>query len=239
MTKPAWVICALLVCTSTGKAAPTDRTEVGAHVTQNTVSKDVETLSAEWGLTEPEWQRYKEVMTQHKRGLWSPGLDPLTTLGVSADTSAERKRFAELYVRAEFVRVRKELAFQVAVDEAWKRLYPDTPRLLDAARSTPDTRPASRYAVVVSDDCSTCQQVIAERLKWLQNASSAEPVDVHVVGTLGDDAKLRAWVTKNRWIADALKSKRATVNHGDQFAALSQFPVVYGKKEGGQWTREL
>lgn len=58
-----------------------------------------------------------------RRGQWSPGLDPITALGVSTDSAAERRRFAELFVKAEFERTRKELAFQVAVDDAWQRLY--------------------------------------------------------------------------------------------------------------------
>jgi len=211
----------------------TQKTEVVVSQAKTTAE-----LATQWGLTQAQWQRYQKVM-QEKRGVWSPGLDPLTALGVSADTPTQRREFAELYVRAEFERVRKELAFQVEVDEAWKRLYPDTPRLLDVARSKADTKPTHRYAVVVSPDCTSCEQVVMERLKWLETSISDEPVDVHVVGTLGDDTKLRAWVKENRWIEQALKSKRATLNHGDQFAGLSQFPVVYAKKEGGAWAREL
>lgn len=38
-----------------------------------------------WGVTPEEWQRYL-TLKQQARGVWSPGLDPLTTLGVEADT---------------------------------------------------------------------------------------------------------------------------------------------------------
>ena len=207
-------------------------------LSRSSESVSTERYSSAWGLSSVEWQQYQQIM-ESRRGVWSPGLDPLSALGVSANTTSERRRFAELYVRAEFERVRKELAFQIEVDQAWKRLYPDTPRLLDVARSSTATRPIQRYAVVVSADCTTCEKVIKDRLNWLAKTQSGEPVDVHVVGTGGDDSELRAWVKKNHWLEQALKSKRATLNHGDQFADLSQFPVVYAQKEGGQWAREL
>lgn len=210
---------------------------------KKTVSISSESVSNEmnftaWGLSSVEWQQYRQVMAS-RRGVWSPGLDPLSALGVSANSRSERRHFAELYVRAEFERVRKELAFQVEVDSAWKRLYPNTPRLLDVARAKPDTRPTQRYAVIVSSDCTSCRAVVLNYLGIQSTLDSGQPVDVHVVGTTGDDALLRAWVSQNRWIKPALKEKRVTLNHGSDFADLSQFPVVYGQKEGGQWEREL
>ena len=69
--------------------------------------------------------------------------------------------------------------------------------------------------------------------------ATQEPLDVHVVGTRGNDARLRTWAKQNRWLEAALKAGQATLNHGDDFVDLSQFPVVYAKKEGGQWEREL
>lgn len=43
-----------------------------------------------WGITPEEWQHYL-TLKQQARGVWSPGLDPLTTLGVEADTDHERR----------------------------------------------------------------------------------------------------------------------------------------------------
>ncbi|STE82362.1 integrating conjugative element protein, PFL_4693 family [Escherichia coli] len=54
----------------------------------------------------------------------SPGLDPLTVLGIEARTDAERRQLAEKWVKAEYERTEKELAFQREVNAAWKRLYP-------------------------------------------------------------------------------------------------------------------
>lgn len=222
--------------------SPVSQAADGSTITQTNIKRtealEIHDQATNWGLSSQEWKQYEEVMAS-KRGLWSPGLDPLSALGVSANTPSERKRFAELYVRAEFERVRKELAFQVEVDAAWKRLYPNTPRLLDVARAKPDSRVTRRYAVVVSDGCRDCKSVVQRHLELQASMDSGKPLDVHVVGTGGDDARLRAWAKENRWLESALRENRATLNHGDDFAELSQFPVVYAKKGGGQWEREL
>ena len=68
---------------------------------------------------------------------------------------------------------------------------------------------------------------------------ATEGVDVHVVGTGNDDEVLRRWVAAQPALIAALKSGRATVNHGNQFRDLSQFPAIYSKTGSGQWVREL
>ena len=204
----------------------------------------VETPTAEtsdqattWGLSVEEWQEYRQIM-QDRRGTWSPGLDPITALGVSADTAAERNRYAELYVRTEFERTRKELAFQLAVDRAWARLYPDTPRLQSRAIPQASNSPTVRYALIVSTDCVECEAAIAQRLaRMLEQAE--EGVDVHVVGTGDDDRVLRDWIAHQPEILAALQTGRATVNHGHTFRDLTAFPAIYAKAESGQWSREL
>ncbi|MFC1102698.1 hypothetical protein ACFGYK_10630 [Pasteurella multocida] len=71
--------------------------EVANHTSSAEKSLDVKSLNQtelsqkaqEWGLTAEEWQRYLELQ-QGERGVWSPNLDPLTTLGIEAKTEAER-----------------------------------------------------------------------------------------------------------------------------------------------------
>lgn len=65
-------------------------------------------LAREWGLTPQEWSRFQTVM-EGPRGIYSPGLDPLTALGIEAKSEEERRRYAELQVRAERQRIDKEL----------------------------------------------------------------------------------------------------------------------------------
>lgn len=204
------------------------------------IESDRESVSeqaAQWGLTEAQWQEYLMIMSD-RRGIWSPGLDPITALGVSAETAAERKHYAELYVRTEFERTRKELAFQLAVDSAWARLYPETPRIGSPLSAKVALQGASRYALIVTPECDECSLLLGERIHEMLSEAT-EGVDVHVVGTAGDDDLLRRWISTQPALIAALKTGRATVNHGSQFQDLARFPAIYSKSGSGQWTREL
>ena len=225
----AWMLLAIAVTSQASNARKTEIIETEATATAE--------AARVWGLSDQEWRKYQQVMSD-QRGIWSPGLDPITALGVSADTAAERKRYAELYVRTEFERTRKELAFQLAVDNAWARLYPETPRIGTRAAAKVALQGASRYALIVSPDCGECTELLEQRIDSMMTEAT-EGVDVHVVGTGNDDEVLRRWVAAQPALITALKSGRATVNHGNQFRDLSQFPAIYSKTGSGQWVREL
>jgi integrating conjugative element protein (TIGR03759 family) len=225
----AWMLLAIAVTSQASNARKTEIIE-----TEATASAEAARV---WGLSDQEWRKYQQVMSD-QRGIWSPGLDPITALGVSADTAAERERSAELYVRTEFERTRKELAFQLAVDNAWARLYPETPIIGTRAAAKVALQGASRYALIVSPDCGECTELLEQRIDSMMTEAT-EGVDVHVVGTGNDDEVLRRWVAAQPALIAALKSGRATVNHGNQFRDLSQFPAIYSKTGSGQWVREL
>src|SRR3546814_7173997 len=55
--------------------------------------------------------------------------DLLSALGVEARSDEERRRYAEMQVKAEARRVEKLLAYQRAYDEAWQRLNPGMQRV--------------------------------------------------------------------------------------------------------------
>ena len=203
----------------------------------NTLEQSSTEYSAQWGLTPQEWTTYQQVM-RDRRGVWSPGLDPITALGVSANTAAERQRYAELYVRTEFERTRKELAFQLAVDQAWVRLYPETPRIGTRSIAKLATERPWRYALIVSADCEACTSLLQQRLDAMVQEAE-EGVDIHVVATAGNDNALRDWIATQPELLAALKNGKVTVNHGNQFQDLSRFPAIYSKTRSGQWTREL
>ena len=187
-----------------------------------------------WGLSEVEFRRYQHLMAG-RRGQWSPGLDPITALGVSTDSAAERRRFAELFVKAEFERTRKELAFQVAVDDAWQRLYPQTPRLStndQPQQAQTGGQFAQRTALILRLGSTTGRNRL---IKLLQGHPGQ--LDVHVVGARGDDAALRDWAADVPLLEQALAEGRATLNHGDQFRTEVDLPAIYRRDGAGQWAR--
>lgn len=231
------LLVSLLAIIADVSLAQTQSTILSPQPMATTQDRPGSEVAAQWGLTTEEWTDYEQAM-RNRRGVWSPGLDPITALGVSADTAAERKRYAELYVRTEFERTRKELAFQLAVDSAWKRLYPETPRIGTKPGAQAATERPDRYALIVSPDCEACTTLLQQRLDTLVGEAK-EGVDVHVVGTNNNDQVLRDWIATQPKLLAALKNGGVTVNHGNQFKDLSQFPAIYSKTRSGQWTREL
>ncbi len=77
-----------------------------------------------WNLKTEEWRRYRQLM-EGPLGTYSPGIDPLTALGIEARDSEEQKRYTEMQAHAEYSRVTKLLAYQNAYNDAFTRLYPN------------------------------------------------------------------------------------------------------------------
>lgn len=107
-------------------------------------------------ISKEEKLRYVELMN-NVRGYISPKLNPITTLGIEARNEAERRHYAELWVKQEYERTEKELKFQREVDTAWKRLMPNMlpVNMGNAAGIAHDT--GGRLALFVRKaDCQRC-----------------------------------------------------------------------------------
>lgn len=197
----------------------------------------------EWGLTAKEYERYQEVM-QGPRGVYSPGLDPLTALGVEARSESERRRFAELQVQAERQRVERELAYQRAYDEAYQRLYPGIKAI--EISSSPTAQPGSstsgpvlagsgRTALFVQDDCPPC----IDQVKRLQAAQT--PFDLYFVGSQNDDERIRRWAILAGVDPSNVKSRLITLNHDQgrwiRLGLGGSLPATV-TQENGSWRRQ-
>ena len=183
----------------------------------------------QWGLSEVEWQKYLQLQ-QGKRGVQSPGLDPLTMLGVESETPAERRRLAELWVKEEYQRTEKELAFQREVNAAWNRLYPGvlSVNMGSTAGIVPDGR--GRLALFVRDNCVRCDV----RLAALLTNNSA--VDIYLVGSDGKDDSVRQWAVSRNTPVDRVKAGLVTLNHDRGLwrqYGQGQMPVILRKGENG------
>ncbi|HAV1239830.1 TPA: TIGR03759 family integrating conjugative element protein [Salmonella enterica] len=212
----------LLLAAATAQGAEETTTPV---IRSNETTLAAATSAQQWGLTQDEWSHY-EALKRSERGIWSPSLDPLTTLGVEATTDAERRKYADLLVEKEAQRVEKELAFQRAYDEAWKRRFPG---LTPVAAASADT--TSRLAVFVSENCPSCDA----RMKTL--LASGHPLDIYLVNSRNDDSRLRRLAVA--WKIDAQKVQRReiTLNHdAGRWLQYGQgkMPAVLAK-QGDAW----
>lgn len=198
-------------------------------------------LAKTWGLELQEWARYRELM-QGPLGVYSPNLDPLTALGIEAQSNEERHHYAELQVRVEARRVEKLLAYQRAYDEAWRHLYPtlrpvELPSSGDTSSSSVSKTPAlgGRIAVFVREGCAPCD----ERVKQLQSAGRA--FDLYMVGSRHDDARIRSWAARVGIDATKVRERTITLNHDDgrwlSLGGRGDLPAVLRAVQG-QWQRE-
>lgn len=86
------------------------------------LSEEEKSLAKQWMLKDTDWVKYKRIM-EGPRGTWSPGLDPLTALGVMETDQEERERYAEIWIKVETRRSELEIAFEVERRAAGKRIH--------------------------------------------------------------------------------------------------------------------
>jgi len=181
-----------------------------------------------WGLTDDEWATFERLQTG-PRHFWSPQLDPLTTLGVEANSDQERQRYAELQVRLEARRAERELAYQKAYTAAWARLFPGL-QPVQGMNDEAGPSSSSRTALFVEDHCALC---VTNLQQWLKAGAR---LDVYLVGSQGNDAQLRKWAQRAGITAAQVSGGQVTLNHdrGRWFAlgASRPLPARYQQVDG-------
>ena len=228
-------VAMLFILLATGAAradtvnSATSTTSTASSLQDKSLQSQSQQSAQQWGLSDTEWQKYQQLK-QGKRGIQSPGLDPLTTLGVESDSVSERRRLAELWVKEEYQRTEKELAFQREVNAAWSRLYPNALSLNmgNASGLAHDTNGC--MALFVRDNCERCDARLAAVL------ADNRPVDIYLVGSDGKDDTVRKWAVSHNIPVDRVRSRQITLNH-DRGLWLTygqgQMPVILQQGENG------
>lgn len=234
-------LCALLILMALPAWAQPPTRQVYANQPSQTSQSQIEQirdqrLAREWRLNNEEWARYRELM-DGPLGIYSPNIDPLTALGIEASSEQEQRRYAELQVQAEALRVEKLLAYQRAYDDAWQRLYPGVQRV-----SLPDATPggmsvmgSGRAALFVKDDCARCS-LLVQRFQ-----TAGTEFDLYMVGSDEDDARIRDLAKRMQVDPDRVRSGAITLNHdGGRWLSLGlpgDLPAVV-HRVNGQWQRQ-
>ena len=185
-----------------------------------------------WGLTEQEWTRFEQIQAG-PRSFWSPNLDPLTALGVEAQTDQERQRYAELQVALEAKRAERELAYQNAYTAAWAKLFPGLQPIQGAA-SPGSSSVVPRQALFVEDHCPAC----TAEAQRLQSGDTA--FDIYLVGSQGEDKRVRSWARQADIDPAKVQRRQITLNHdrGRWFnlGAPGPLPATF-QQVNGKWQR--
>ena len=227
-----YLVSLLVAGSAVGDTATTQLLTEGTQSTPLEHSHTARAVS--WGLTEQEWSRFEQIQAG-PRGFWSPNLDPLTALGVEAETDQERQRYAELQVTLEAKRAERELAYQNAYNAAWTKLFPGLLPIQGMSSASPASSPvAPRPALFVEDQCLPCNAE-AQRLQ-----SSDTAFDIYLVGSQGQDERVRSWARQADIDPVKVQRQQITLNHdrGRWFnlGAPGPLPATF-QQVNGQWQR--
>ena len=229
------VVCLVSLLTAIAAMANPVPTQSRAQNTQSApLGRSDFEQATNWGLTEQEWTRFEKIQAG-PRGFWSPNLDPLTALGVEAETDQERQRYAELQVALEAKRAERELAYQNAYNAAWVKLFPGLLPIQGMASPPPaGSSVAPRQALFVEDNCAVCK-VEAKRLQ-----SSDMAFDIYLVGSQGKDERVRSWARQAGIDPAKVQRRQITLNHdrGRWFSLGAPGPLPAKLQQvNGQWQR--
>lgn len=215
-----------LLCAGAG-AADVSQTRLESSTAAPTPAEPLATTRSrakEWGISEAEWARYQELMTGIRGSLSVPGISPVEVLGIHARNDDERRRYAELWARLRHEDAARVLAFERAYQEAARRLYPgpaiDHARL-EAFRAKSGKPAPVAGTVLQSGDrillfalpgCQGCNAATGLALSTLRQRQDVG-LDVYVLGTDGNDAKVREWAQTHGIDPELVKGRRVTLNH--------------------------
>lgn len=217
-------------------ATPTINSQMSPSIQKNTQETNTINNSAEenkwteWGLTKEDWTKYKKLK-EGSRGVWSPNLDPITTLGVEAKTEAERDRYAEILAKKEYERTEKELAFQIAYSRAFQRLYPN--QLPFNPEPTSFNQDVKRIIYFTKISCETCRN----DLNKIINQAGNTPLDIYFIDAQNDQ-EIRDWAKDNNINIEKVKLKLITLNYDKGYwlkYAKGKIPTAFKILGDGEW----
>lgn len=203
----------------------------GLNVTSSYQQKSSQ-QAAEWGLTTEEWNRYTALMAG-ERGVWSPNLDPLTTLGIEAKTEAEKIKYARMLAERFRARVLKEIEFDKIYRQEYEKMFPEE----TAFAVEPHISQSAGRVIYFTrlDSCDSCKTDLG---KILNHVNSQTPIDIFIVGDNVSDESIRKWAKENRIDASKVQRKLITLNHDNGYwfkYSFGKMPAAYQVKGDGQW----
>jgi len=186
---------------------------------QEQLSQEERALAREWRLTDRDWIKYKELMSEgNPRAIWSPGLDPISALGVHETDPMERRRYADIWMEVETARVELELAFEVERMAAAKRLHGNTPMIDGTAIDREWRRKymarTHEVAMFVDADCvETCKELYNEVSATTSEGRGAR-LDVYFPQGTSAEA-IGRWAQGVGIDPQAVREQKVTLNFDD------------------------
>lgn len=195
-------------------AAPSTFSDSRVKEALDRLSEDEKSLAKQWMLTEKDWVKYKRIMAG-PRGIWSPGLDPITALGVMETDPAERRRYAEIWMKMEAKRAELELAFEVERMAASQQVLGERPVVNNEKWvqewNAQQSRRTHDVMLFVEPDClDDCGQLFGE---VLASTGEGDRTRLNVYFPAGTSAEeIGAWAQALSIDPEVVKSRKVTLN---------------------------
>tara|TARA_R110002167_G_scaffold204404_11_gene408589 strand:+ start:6162 stop:6890 length:729 start_codon:yes stop_codon:yes gene_type:complete len=191
------------------------------------LTQEERTLAKQWMLTDSDWVKYKNIM-KGPRGIWSPGLDPITALGVEETDERERDRYAEIWMRVEGRRKELEIKFEHSRNKAAKVVFGNMKAIQNDAWIAEWNREniAPKKAVALFMD-SSCTAECKGQFDDIYNSLNAQTrLDIYFEeGVSGTE--ISTWASTMGVDPEIVKSRRVTLNFDEGTAARMG---VYGSQ---------
>lgn len=196
------------------QAAPSTFSDSGVEDALERLSDEEKLLAKQWMLTEEDWVKYKKIMAG-PRGIWSPGLDPITALGVMETDPAERRRYAEIWMKMEAKRAELELAFEVERMSASQRVLGSTPvvqnkKWIDEWERKQNQRTHDVMLFVEPDCINGCDQLFEQVLASTGEGDRTRLNVYFPAGTSADE--IGGWAQELGIDPDIVKARKVTLN---------------------------
>lgn len=190
------------------------------------LSDEERTLARQWMLTDQDWVKYKRIMVG-PRGTWSPGLDPLTALGVMETDPNERRRYAEIWMQIEIKRSELELAFEVERMSASARILRGQPVVqnqswIDNWNAEQAERTHDVNLFVDVECAESCAELYTE---VLASTGTDDKVRLNIFFPAGTSAdQIGQWARVVGIPPEIVKSRKVTLNFEE--GAFDRYDVV-------------
>lgn len=215
----------LALAQSIGARAPESRR---SEVRATAVVESVVEEAARWNITESEYARYQLLMRGFRGRVSAPRITPIEVLGIHAQSDAERRRYAELWVRLIREDTARVLEFSNAVHAAHQRYRPDEPLIdrgrINALRAAAGSRwgpldvgralasDAGRMMLFTARECLECRRPLDELLAQVATRRIAG-LDIYLTDVSnGDHAIVQRWAAANGIPIAALADGAVTLN---------------------------
>lgn len=201
---------------------------VDAAVTHESSVLSSADAAARWGLTVEEYEQYETAMAGLRGRLSDPHITPIEVLGIEAKTEAQRRKYAERWVKVIEADTAKVLAFSNAVNDAWARLRPDSPMIDRSRINRLRARGGSKYQpipksidslmlngrllVFTREHCAPCDTQVKS---LIARAASGEfkGLDLYLLDVPSNDqSRIQGWARGLGVPANAVRDRKITLN---------------------------